>query len=532
MISKIMIVEDNASTREGLCENVPWYENNIEVIAALPNGREAIEYLNGHLPDVVITDIVMPIMDGLELTHAIKRDYPDIKVIVLSAYDEFKYAQEAIKIGVFDYVIKPFDYGYLLDTVKRALDEKRQDAALKEQVKKSIPVLREKFFLQLVEEDREDLAFMDDTKYLGLKFDNKQYICVLYEIDNIKQVKRKINIEKYNILLLKITDIILSNFSDVDIWIFRTRSSCLASILGLNDENTFRIDNLLYERLESIRKQIEKKFDVTLSIGVGNIVPHICKVSDSYRKARDVLEYKFLMGNNRIFNSKDTAFTGKTEHAYFPLSIEENLIKKACIGNMNGALECINKLIEYFKSNTVNKGYAKTIVYGLISKMYQKLYESGIKIDNIFMSREKVFKQIQDFDESKQMLTWLKEIVIDICKEVGYSMFQYHKHIIQQVKDFINKTYMKEDCKLNEIARQVGISPTYLSALFKKETAVNISEYILKVRMEKAQELLLFSDLRISDISYRVGYSNQFYFSTCFKKYTGRTPNEFRSKRD
>ncbi len=526
---KIMIVEDNASTREGLCRNIPWAENNIEVIADLPNGKEAVEHLKKDLPDVVITDIVMPIMDGLALTHVIKQEYPDIKVIILSAYDEFEYAQEAIKTGVFDYVMKPFDYQCLLDTVKKALNEKKQEDVFREQVKKSIPVLRDKFLLQLVEEDPDDLVFMDDMKYLGLQFNQKHYLCVVFAIDNIKQVKSKMKMERFNIQLLRIADTIGNSFKGTAAWVFRTGNNCFASIFGFSGEDASAIDNLLYEKLEFIQKEVEKKCEMTLSIGIGNVVSPISNVAGSYRKAQDVLEYRFIMGSNRIFNSKDTVFTGNAECMHFPLSIEEKLIRKVCLGNKAEALECIRELEEYFRTSTANKGYMQTVVFGLVSKMYQKLYETGIKTDQIFLSREKIFRKMQDFDESMQMFNWMEGMVATICDEVESCMFQHHKQIIKEVEDFIATAYMKEDLNLNAIAGQVCVSPTYLSAIFKKEAKINISDYILNVRMEKAQELLRFSDLKISDISLKVGYSNQFYFSTCFKKYTGRTPNDFRS---
>lgn len=531
-MQKVMIVEDNIATQEGICENINWIEHDIDIIAAKANGYEAIEQLKVTVPDVIITDIVMPIVDGLELIRLVKGGYPDIKVIILSAYEEFEYAQEALKLGVFDYIMKPFDYNQLLNAVLRALDEKKQDDVFKEQVKKSIPVLRDKFLLQLIEEDYDDLVFMDDAKYLGLKFEDSHYICVLFDIDNIKQIKSKMKMEKFNIQLLRINNIISGNFSDMTILIFRIKNNSLAAIIGFGNEDVSSIYYKLYDKLECVRKEVEKSCELTISIGIGSFVSPICNIGQSFRKAQNVLEYKFIMGNNRIFNAKDMELTAANDHIYFPLSIEERFIKKVCFGNIKEATDCINELIEYFKAHNVDGDYIKTTVLGLVTKMFQSLYEWGIKTEKITISRIKIYKEIQELDAITNLFTWLEDLVIKICNEVEACMLQQHQMIVYKAMDFIDRSYMDEELNLNLIAKEVSLSPTYLSGIFKKVTGTNISEYILKIRIEKAQELLRNTDLKISDVSIQVGYSNQFYFSTCFKKYTGQTPNEFRSKRN
>jgi two-component system, response regulator YesN len=530
-MAKLMIVEDNHVTRQALCRLFKQ-ESNFQDIMEAVNGRQALDIIPANMPDIIITDIVMPQMDGLALTEKVRTQYPDIKIIILSAYEEFEYAKKALKHGVCDYITKPIDYEQLLECVKKVVDEKNRDDMIKEQVKRSIPAMKENFLIKLVERQEGDHLSMDDAKYLELNFGAPEYFCVILQIDDAESIKKMIKTEKYNVQLYKIIDIISYHLVSHPNWVFRNKYDHIIAIIGTDKDN----DRLQYEAvlriLNNIRLEAEKKCRLTLSIGVGKIKQGIVNINVSFMEAKDVLEYRFSFGNNRLFNAYDLELPKQPGHVQYPMYIQEKLVSKVRLGITKDALAAVEELMKYLEKNNASEDYIKTVILVIVNRLYQTLLEHGFKIDALVDIQKNAFNLIQAFHSSLQLFEWFTTQIEKLCNDAGMKIINHHKVIVQRAVNFIDVNYMRNEIDLNMIAKEVNITSSYLSTMFKKETNENLSDYLLKVRMVKAEELICSQDMKISEISRKVGFSSQFYFSSCFKKYFGQSPAEYKKNQE
>lgn len=526
-MSKILIVEDNQLARQGLCENVKWYENGIEIIAAVENGQEALACIKLNKPDIVITDIIMPFMTGLELAEEILKLYQDIKIIILTAYNEFEYAQKAIKANVFDYLLKPVDYSHLLDTTMNALKEIAKENEIIDQIKKSLPILRENFLIRLAEGFLDHEAMMQEALYLDLQFNNLFYTSILLEFDNSKELRNEIGTNRYQINLYKAMDIVYEELKDMSVWGFQDKNGCLCFIIGFNREEG-SIQYELYSKLESIKANILKRCMLITTIGIGCSVNRIEQIEISCQNAKQALDIKFLMGNNQIFFMSDLKALGTSQNEYYPYSIEEHIISKVKTIDHQGVSKCIKQIKEYFKNNYFNKRHCYIVVLGIYMKCVQVLCEIGVKDEDIVDLKINQFKDVESYSTLEEILMWFETALLNICNIIELTRIKGHQNILEHVRNYIKEKYCKEDLGLVEISKHVALSPSYLSAVFKKEMDITLSDYIISMRMEKAKELLCQTDLKINEIGISVGYNNPYYFSSSFKKYSGTSPSQYK----
>jgi two-component system response regulator YesN len=413
-----MIVDDDDIMRLGIEKNIDWQSHGIRVVASVSNGKECVDKLKEYMPDVILSDIMMSSMDGLQLAESIQKFYPQIKVVLLTAYDEFQYVKRALDLKVTEYVMKSETNGKILQAVEKACDECDSQKSNAEIICRSRDLLYNKFYYDLIVHYQDDRSVESDAAKLKIHFRGSLFCMAAFGIERRAGTREPARFCERETALEA-----LKNAWKTDPQLMKVSAHCfiynnLFNVLFDFDPSDITACESLLHLIPIISKKLSAKLDAGVVAGVGKLYHGFGRISRSYSEA----------------------------------------------------LQCL--------------------------KMRNVLSEGGGQ-DVIFMD------SLQGENISK-------------------------KTLVQQILQYIEENYCREELSLNLIAREVHVSSTYISSVFKKCKGVNVNEYITGLRLKKAMELLRSTSLKACEISTRVGYSNSQYFSVVFKKNIGLSPTEYR----
>lgn len=527
-MKNVMLVDDNVLSVEGISKNIDWTALGAQVVHIKYSGRSALEALKESPADIIISDIEMPDLDGISMSRMAISCNPFVKIILISAYDKFEYAKNAIRIGVYDYIEKPVDYAYLTEKVRGAcdlIDRERRNMKLLEL---SRPAMVEKFFLDLLKSSGREAAYhlTPHMQYLNLELEYRFFNVTVFNVENASELKNEPGVAQYEMLLYQIHDTIQDYCKIFDFSYLIKSFDCLELILGQNSSNA---DHFL-QTVHKIASDITAKYQnsgISLNIGIGNIVSDLWNVHFSYESAKHALEYRFFFPQKNIFDTRE-AFGKNLSLEPFSDSREEELIRLICQKDYH-AMEL---WIKDFSADLLNKYQAKDFVfvrtYNLLGRLLKFLYELDIETKDLEEKIARTYSRLYSFNTNEEFFSWLSEICSLACRKLDVSLKTYHNQLCEQVLGYIRDNYQNNELCLHDIARFANVSPAYLSALFKKNTEVSISDTITSTRIEAACQYLKNSSLSLREISEKCGYANQYYFSTSFKKSKGMSPSAYR----
>lgn len=535
MTLKMIIADDEYNVREGLRDIVPWEEMNVEIIAVAADGQEALDLCRELKPDILLTDIRMPMMDGLETALKLQELQEQIRIIIISGVQDFNYVKTALHLHADGYILKPVKIPELQDTVNSVVasitlerSREEQEQKLKQQLQENLPTLREKFLANLVQgmyksgqEVKDKLAFFD----LPLEMTGS-WRAAVFKIDHYDKAIERYS-EEYKQLL---------SFSIFNIMEEIVSRSLNCVTFAMNENEFVVIFNQallsppqLLELCQSLIGSINRFLKIDISAGIGNPVADLLGLHHTYYEACSAIEYKFFTGTNSILQISDF----KTERAgwEFPLVDEERskLFNFMKMGQQEEVTRKLNAIFEAVCSNrNTPVGYVQSICIELINQASKTLFELGQNLDLIMDDFPSMFNEVY----SKRDVSALQEMMHGFFHTLTGFFAQKHNQknslIIHKIKEIIAKSYM-ENLTVARLSEEVFLSPNYISLIFKQETGENITEYITKTRMDAAKELLKDADLKILEVAEMVGYENATYFSTVFKKFTGMHPQKYRS---
>lgn len=535
MTLKMIIADDEDNVREGLRDIVPWEEMNIEIVAVAADGQEALELCLELKPDILLTDIRMPMMDGLETALKLKELHEQVRIIIISGVQDFNYVKTALHLHADGYILKPIKIPELQDTVNKVVAsitmERNRDEyeqRLKQQLQENLPTLREKFLTNLVQgmykseqEVRDKLVFFE----LPLEMTGSWRVAV-FQIDHYDKAIERYNEEYKQLLSFSIFNIMeeIANRGQNSVT-FAMNENEFVVIFNQGALNNEQLLDLCQNIIDSINRFLK----IDISVGIGNPITNILELYHTYYEACSAIEYKFFTGKNSILQISDF----KTERAgwEFPLVYEEQskLFNFMKMGQQEEVTHKLNSIFEAVCSNrNTPVGYVQNICIELINQASKTLFELGQNLDLIIADFPSMFNEVY----SKRNVTDLQRMMFEFFNTLTDFFAQKHNqknsHMIKKIKDIIAKGYM-ENLTVARLSEEVYLSPNYISLIFKQETGENITEYITKIRMEAAKELLKDFDLKILEVAEMVGYENATYFSTVFKKFVGMHPQKYRS---
>ncbi len=521
MAYKVVFVEDEIVTREGIRDNVDWQGNGFEFCGEASDGEMALQLLQTARPDVLITDIKMPFMDGLQLCKIVRERTPWIKVIILSGHDEFEYAQEAIKLGVTEYLLKPVtvqDMHNVLQRIAVQLERERAEQEkfkkLRQQIEESQAVLRERFLLKLVVGAVSSSEAVEKSQLLGLDLIARYYLVVIIRIEFSDQ-SEQFDYDVYQQALLIISDRVENN---PDVFLLKKDWEELVLLMkGGTSEYLEEERDLLLER---INRGI-KKTHYQLISGSGTSKNRIALIYQSFVEA--------LVNIQNAASANKTGanmVVDKAELLKVDRSAVENYLRCGVKEEFNGFFDAfIRPLGETVLKSYLIKNY---ILVDVVLATAKFVNEMGGNIDQAvseFNAIETILMNIKTVEQLREQVYKIMGSALDFRDNQATRQYA---GLIQQAKDYIEKHYTNPDLLLTEVAAQVNLSPSHFSVVFSRETIQTFKDYLTGVRMQKAKELLRTTALRSSDISYQVGYNDPHYFSFVFKKNTGFSPSEFR----
>ena len=531
---KLLIVDDEALVREAIQEEMNWEQMGFVCIGACEDGVEALEFIAREQPDVVLTDIGMPFMDGIELTQELSTRYPDIKVILLTGYDNFEYARQAVKMHVTDYILKPItaaEMEKIMCQLGEQLDKehthKRDYEQLKQQLNESMPLLKERFLERMVTSPMMTKQTREGCHYYTIHWSGSWLLEMAIDVDEFdgEQPPSSSDQELFRFAIFNIAQEVMKPYAGVET--FRDRENRVLIILSSDDQEELR--DMADRTAEQIQGAILNYLPLKCSIGIGQACMDDNQIGLIHRTALAALDYRFVLGNNSILRITDMERYRRPQ--LLSVVIWENeLITRLKTGVPQEMEAWIDKLFATFREQRFPIDVCILYLQRFGISLLHTLYEMGRDIDHVFGGAAYPMDEIKQLATLAEMEQWVRSLcdrVIILIRSTreDHSMMQVGKAMA-----FVRTHYMDPELSLKTVCKHVAISTSYFSTMFKSVTGKTFVEYMIEERMEKAKELLKLTELRSYEIAYGVGYRDPQYFSSAFKKVVGCTPKEFRSK--
>lgn len=527
-MKRIILADDNYIVSEGIKMNIDWNALGAEIAFTAQNGQEALDCLKHEHIDLIITDIEMPNVDGITLSREAMKINPHIKIILISAYDKFEYARQAVRLGVCDYIEKPIDYIFLYDKVKNAFEtidrEQRNLSILRE----SKQLMTTKFFQDLLYFPPDKLSenFERYINYLELKTDYSHFNIIKLEVENSSLLKENDGVLTYQMEILNISDIFLKKCEVFDNVHYIRDLNSLIFIIAQNSKNPAHFQYVIHNTVSSFLESCNYSV-LNISIGIGTVVDSIWKLHISHENACHALKYRFFYPHKNIFDAVEA--TGKAFSLLSPSdSGEEELISLLCKKDNLSIERWLKSFFDELSQKYESKNLMFIRIYSLLGKILKFLYEINIDTEDLEKKIISVYSHFDTFHNYEQFFLWMKEICNLVCEKLNISLKLYHDQTCELVESYIKSNFEDNTLSLNDIAKFANMSPSYLSALYKKHNKKSISDTVTAYRIEAAKEYLVKTALSLKEISTKCGYANQYYFSTSFKKQLGMSPSGYR----
>ena len=536
---KVLFADDEYWTREKMARIIPWEKYSLEFLKPASDGEEVLERLSEEKPDILITDIRMPFMDGLELCKLVKKELPNIKILILSGYDEFDYAKEAIRLGVTEYLLKPISSGKLLEALNGVSESIRREKEDKDLVRKYMEEMREntehekqKFFEQMIAGNLSMADALETGEKYEMNLSARMYNLLLFRF-TLGEENRKSGelLGEAEYAIEKLTERLEYVFEfqrGVEGWAFL--------LMADNEEQ-------MSERVKELSKDLEEIMKNYSTIayfgGIGQPVARLRELEESFREAERALAARFTMELNQIISVEDIRMAQNVDTlddieitSFGEIEKTRTMLEKFLNNGAEDEIDefvdvYINELSEENLKSVLMRQYIIMDAYIVMMSFCEKF--EGIEGEMQAQSEElkNSMKTIQTLEEIKNYIRMLLKKIIGVRDTISGRRYS---DIIEIAKDQIRKTYMSDEISLNTIAAEVGMSPSYFSSIFSKEMGKTFVEYLTEIRMDRAKELLMCSSMKTSEIGYEVGYKDPHYFSYIFKKTQNCTPKEFRAR--
>lgn len=535
MLLKVLIIDDDIVTRTSLSTMLDWDKHGFAFAGGAVNGEHAIQMIENDRPDIVITDMSMPIMDGIVLIECLERRYPDIRIIALSGYDDFDYVRQSMKKGAVDYLLKhkltPEFLLATLDAARQQIRHKREQQAdrshAEEQLASAKDILAQEFIRKLVAgEVRDTEKITKDLRRLDISLDIKNLVIAAVEIDDYPLLMDTYPVNERNRLSRTFVEIARGMLNECGKSVIAAMSEgAFAIIFSFGDINSGAyIYNHVTAALERIKTGIRKYLNITASFGISNICRHITELSGFYIEAQKVLKERFYEGKDRILR-QNTAEKASQGDYTLGLQDEKNLILLIKSLEKNTIHRYVENLFNEIQNEKVDYQSVRMIAAELFNIATRIAREAGI--DFSALSRDIPFKMLQKYDTASDIKTLILNIYDRLVNLLKARMPQKDfSEITKKAVSYIHTNYRKS-FSLNDVAEHVGVNSSYLSHIFKEDTGKGFVEYINSVRIEKARILIETGNMELKAIVKELGFSGYNYFFKVFKEFVGMTPLEY-----
>lgn len=535
---KVFLVEDEYIVREGIKNNIDWEKNGYDFCGEASDGELAFPMISEKRPDIVITDIRMPFMDGIELSRMIKEEYPEIKIIILSGHEEFEYAKAAIQIGVEEYLLKPINGDELLQVVNRVAQKIKEENESRETLQEgegdeNFEYAKRQLLSSLID----DNASLSDAMEQGKKI----HLNLMAQCYNIMMLKlqRKNKEQGFSQRILELYKTMEDTLKEQDgqsIMFDRAPEGKVILFMGSGEEEIRRNMDVFAGQFREILPEYE---DVTYFGSVGVPVMRLRELGESYEAASHGFSYRFLTEPNQIVDNH-TVFDQARNEKKFSCSIGsvdiQNLDKQKIESFLKGGeMDEIHFFVEEYMKNTGDAGknsmifrqYIVMDMFFAASHFLTQITDGREQLGEPFESPEQMQKIVSDLEAT---VVYIKELFTKVMQVRDARTAEHNSDVVENAKKYISENYHDEELTLNTVAHEVNVSPNHLSAMFSQKTGQTFVKYLTDVRIHRAKELLKCTSKRSNEICEEVGYRDPHYFSHLFKKNVGCSPIQYRER--
>ncbi len=533
---KIMIIDDEFYFREALKVSIPWKELGFEICGEAKNGKDALEKVAVINPDIMLVDINMPIIDGLEFIQRVKEQGIESKFIILSGHSEFNYARQAVQLGVNNYILKPINEEELKSTllelkeiISRETSIKFEFEGLKQQVRDSLPLLKDKFLNELIQgslipKENETLKKME---YLKINISSDFYLVITIELDCDERTSWD-NEEKqlWKYAVSNISSEILGEKFTFDVCYDIDDRICI--IVGMDEaQNKDEILALLESRLELVRSAVCKHLDFTITMGIGSEKTKLFDIPISYRESIIALKHKLTLGKNRIILYSLVAESG-IKGTVFSGEYRSRLLMSIRTADEEEVNKLISQVFMRVRGENIHHQILFVVCIEMVAACMEAIVELGLRLEDVMaVNSFNIIEEIQSKKSIDEMESWIKDIFMQTLETIKRNKISKASRLIEEVKNYISRNYQSSELSIDEIARNLFVNYAHLCFIFKRDAGVTINEYLTEFRIRKAKELFDSGNTLILDVASKVGYADASYFGKCFKKYYGLAPSKF-----
>jgi two-component system response regulator YesN len=523
----LCVIDDIKSVVRGIADMIQVESHGVKVVGTAGNGEDGLQMVMELRPDIVLTDIRMPRMDGLEMTKAIMAVLPNCKVIMLSGYTDFEYAQQALRLGAFDFIAKPFLKAAIEEVVQKAKMQIEQDriqfakqSEMERQIKESMPLLRQEYLHLLLRYNANEAKLKERWDYLKLDLGRERLIIMCIEIDGFAKQVDTHGIHDVELARFAVKNILEETLGSVTKSIvFREQLSGFICLLNV----PLHMD--MVTLAEQCREHMLNYSRYTVSIGVGLEARTIHELPLSYQQASEALSHNFYTGGNSVFFYEDIQrhASSRLRHS---AELEKELFNCLRMGNQEKAVPLLASIVQ---------GYSGVQP----SDVMNVCLELGLLMVRVFAEK---ITEPSGMDELTAKLNQLKKGerltlreltgLLEQIATMGCDLLQKQREVeadsvIAQAIAHM-KANLDKNLTVNDLAKQVYLSGSYFANLFKKVTGTTLIHYMTKLRIERAKEMLLEDEKQVQEVAILLGYEDRSYFTDVFKKHVGMTPTEFK----
>ncbi len=510
---KVLLADDEALDLEGMKTFIPWDELGLEVVGAVNNGFAACDIIDRQKIDILVTDVRMPNMSGLELAKIAIDKWEDVRVIFVSGYQDFNYIKQALSLNAYNYVLKPMDDQELIDSLRKVRDDLELEKARHETeraFKRMVPIVKNEYLLQLLEggeagEPRQALA--DEYRLDGMRWPVR---VAVFEIDDMTWKPDRTDRFLENVLTL-------------------CRESGIGHMCKLSRQ---RVALLLEESVDLalVSDWIDRMKSVlpfSVTGGVGGEAFALTDLQRAYREALQALDFKMFKGKGRLIHYEDARGAEREEVRNLDIQLDAlfSAMSNYELVNIHDELEQLFRLAHGLHSKFSIQNFAMFLITKL-NDYLQTRNENLFQLLELDLSKLDILLQFETIDD---IHSWLRRRTFEISEKLHTKKKGKHWKLVQEIIEYVTGR-LHESVTLRDVADHFSFSPNYLGHLFKEETGKNFSDALIALRMEKACELLKDTNLKIYEVADRVGYRYLPYFSRQFKETYGMKPMEYRRK--
>lgn len=532
---KMILVDDEEDVRVSIEKKVDWNALGFELVGSVNNGEEALELTEHMHVDVVLTDIKMPFMDGLQLCARVKENYKNTKVVLYSGFDDFELAREAIHLEAEEYLLKPIGakdlenvFRRIKENLDKEFDERRNLKNLNDYYQESLPMMREQLLAGLLEG-----KFSDEQAETMIKSYNMDFLAPFYSVALLEgnSYKGSSEFQTGQLLMISLMNLAkeyLENNIKCHIFMYLDNVAIIVQM-----QNSDKMNDFVYH-INQVCKMGVRMLDIDADAGIGHVCMGLSQITKSYGEAKTALDYRVLgeeRGQAIYINDVEPK---STEVVYQELSGIKKIIHEIKFGGKNDELNnSIDEFIQELKGeNIITVQQFQLAFMEMVTELMKLMRNYQLDMADVFGKNIMPYQEAEKIHSLGELATWLKEKCSCIWNMLRKMRTNSTNVLTDKAKAYIEEHYSESDLSVEDLCKHLNVSATYFSVMFKKEIGMSFVSYLTKVRLEHAVELLNNTEDKSYIIAEKVGYTEANYFSYVFKKQYGVSPSKYRTNKE